>query len=150
MGLTWADIWVLRCIFETILYKCLQKIEGLLGHMWSSDVLQKHYLFVELYSVNVLYSLPVVDSIFDLCTKKFDNSSLRWLGGMQSTTQNNFSQMRKQKLKPLATIANWKKHRAIYRKIYLHISFIKKKSLIIFTLVDYNILRIMFHSIKNL
>ena len=33
---------------------------------------------------------------------------------MHPTEQNNFPQLRKQKAKPFATIANWEKHQAIY------------------------------------
>ncbi|GBM83015.1 hypothetical protein AVEN_65896-1 [Araneus ventricosus] len=43
MGVTWGDIGAVRRMFQDFPSKFFKELEGLLGHMWPSVVLEKHY-----------------------------------------------------------------------------------------------------------
>ena len=57
MRVTWGHIRAVRRMRQDLLSKSFKEVEGLVGHMWSSVVLQKHYPFRELASTLVLDAL---------------------------------------------------------------------------------------------
>ncbi|GBM06380.1 hypothetical protein AVEN_266340-1 [Araneus ventricosus] len=48
MGVTWGDIGTIRRMLQNLPSKFFKELEGLLGHMWPSVVLEKHYPIREL------------------------------------------------------------------------------------------------------
>ncbi|GBN06785.1 hypothetical protein AVEN_214892-1 [Araneus ventricosus] len=60
MGVTWGDIGTVRRILQDVPSKFFKELEGLLGHMRSSVVLEKHYPIRELAPTLIL------DGLFEL------------------------------------------------------------------------------------
>lgn len=93
MGVTWGDTRIVKRMLQGLPSNFFKELESLLGHMWPSVVLEKHYHSWELAFV--------LDGLFEpqqcvAVSLNLYNSSVCWSGGIHHKTncENNSPEMR--------------------------------------------------------